>query len=235
MRSTFPGLAAALVMAAFWNPRPIGIHALVGARVVVKPGEVMGNATVVIRDGRIANVLGAGEKVPAEARVWDMNGKTIYAGFIDPYLSIGGQKAKPVSNRWHASVDARSGIAFRGVDTTKSDMGTKGPGYEVAEVHPQAEVAKEFAPDNKAFANLRKLGFTAGNFIPTEGILRGQSALALLGEGDPNRLILKPRTAQHLALSPAQNYALLPLSINSICLLAHRLPWPEVSECRFIG
>jgi len=229
MRSTFPGLAAALVVAVFLNPvqllaaaeikppgerpRPVGIHALVGGRVVVKPGEVMGNATVVIRDGRIANVLGVGEKVPTEARIWDMNGKTIYAGFIDPYLSIGGQKAKPVSNRWHASVDARSGIAFRGVNTTKPDMGTKGPGYEVAEVHPQAEVAKEFSPDNKAFANLRKLGFAAGNFIPTEGILRGQSALVLLGEGDPNRLILKPDTAQHLALSPAQNY---PVSLMGV-------------------
>src|SRR5580658_10507130 len=70
-----------------FRPVPPGVHALVGARVVIKPGETLTNATIVIRDGFIQSV---GEKIalPADARVWDMKGLTVYAGFIDAYLSL---------------------------------------------------------------------------------------------------------------------------------------------------
>jgi len=211
-----PALLASLLLPIFLSaaeiqppgelPRPLGTHALVGARVVVKPGVVMGTATVLIRDGRIADVQGNFEKLPPEARVWDMKGKTIYAGFIDPYLSLGEKQAKPVSNRWTVPIDARAGVAFKGLPTTKSDMGAVGPGHEIAEVRPEHRVSAKFSPDAKALAGLRAIGFTAANFIPTEGIYRGSSALALLGDEDPNQLILKPQTFAHLAFSPAAEY-----------------------------
>src|SRR5580658_857801 len=67
---------------------PPGVHALVGGKVVVKPGQVLDSATVLIRDGLI-EAVGANVITPADARVWDMKGLTIYAGFIDPYLSLG--------------------------------------------------------------------------------------------------------------------------------------------------
>jgi hypothetical protein len=45
---------------------PPGVHALVGGKVVVKPGQVLDSATVLIRDGLIekvgANVTGAGRR-----------------------------------------------------------------------------------------------------------------------------------------------------------------------------
>ncbi|MEN9818516.1 MAG: hypothetical protein RLZ32_2396, partial [Gemmatimonadota bacterium] len=45
-----------------------GYHALVGARVVTAPGQVLDNATIVIRNGLITAV-GAGVTAPAGARV----------------------------------------------------------------------------------------------------------------------------------------------------------------------
>ena len=80
-------------------------------------------------------------------------------------------------------------------------MGRKGPGYEIAGVRPEHRVAAEFSPDAKELTALRALGFTAANVIPTEGIYRGTGTLALLGEGNPNQLILRPDTVQHLAFS----------------------------------
>jgi len=189
------------------TPLPYGAHALMGGRVVVKPGLVVEGATVLIRNGRIQDVLPKEKPgIPADARVWEMKGKTIYAGFIDPYLSLGDNKARPVSNRWIVPIEARAGISFKGVPTTREDLGGKGPGYEIAEIHPQQKISDDFTPDSKAFAGLRELGFTAANFIPTKGIIRGNSALALLGDGDPNRLLLRPQTLQHMALEPAKDY-----------------------------
>jgi DNA-binding Lrp family transcriptional regulator len=58
------------------------VHALVNARLVISPGNVIDRGTLVVRDGVIEKV-GANVPVPPEARVWDLAGKTVYPGFID--------------------------------------------------------------------------------------------------------------------------------------------------------
>ena len=66
--------------------RAAGTVALTGARVVtMNPArEVLDNATVVARDGRIAAV-GQGVAVPDGAQVFDVAGKTIIPGLIDAH------------------------------------------------------------------------------------------------------------------------------------------------------
>src|SRR5687768_3690576 len=62
------------------------VHALVNAKIVVAPGKAIEKGTVVIRDGAIVAVGPAGEvEAPADARVWDLAGKTVYPGLIDAY------------------------------------------------------------------------------------------------------------------------------------------------------
>ena len=39
-----------------FRPLPLGVHALVGGRVGIKPGEVMEEGTIIIRDGFIKAV-----------------------------------------------------------------------------------------------------------------------------------------------------------------------------------
>src|SRR5687768_4650370 len=60
------------------------LHALTNARIVAAPGKTIEKGTVLIRDGLIVEV-GSVVRIPAEARVWDLAGKTIYSGFIDAY------------------------------------------------------------------------------------------------------------------------------------------------------
>ena len=55
------------------------VHALVGARIVAAPDQVIDNGTIVVRDG-VIEAVGAGLAAPADARVWDAKGRTIYAG-----------------------------------------------------------------------------------------------------------------------------------------------------------
>ena len=67
---------------------PLGVHALINARVFARPDTVFSNATVLLRDGLIVAV-GPAVTPPPDARIWDLRGHTIYAGFVDAYLNLG--------------------------------------------------------------------------------------------------------------------------------------------------
>src|SRR5262249_38662488 len=88
-----------------FRPLPPGVHALVGGKVIVKPGETIENGTVVIRDGLI-EAVGKDVAPPADARIWDMKGLTIYAGFIESYFPMGGTNP-PVSTSSTEPIDGR--------------------------------------------------------------------------------------------------------------------------------
>src|SRR5882762_5999252 len=132
---------AADLLAPGFRPVPLGVHALVGGTVVVKPGETIEGATIILRDGLIKQV-GKGVAPPEDARVWDMKGLTIYAGFIDPYLVLGGSNA-PVTTTESEPIAANSltagsvGENFYGVTGQKTDRGNAGPGYGVSRVTPE--------------------------------------------------------------------------------------------------
>jgi imidazolonepropionase-like amidohydrolase len=63
-------------------------YAIRGGTVVTVTGETIPNGVVVIRDGLIVAV-GANAAVPADARVIDARGMTVYPGLIDAYTSYG--------------------------------------------------------------------------------------------------------------------------------------------------
>ena len=187
-----------------FRPLPPGTHALVGGKVVVKPGQVIERGNIVIRDGFI-KAVGVDVAPPADARVWDMKGLTIYAGFIDPYLVLGSTNS-PVSTSDSEPVTsetlAAGGIGFYGVASQKSEA--SGPGYEVAKVTPEFRTIREYAPQTKSLEPLRELGFTAGVIAPAKGILRGMSALVALSDEKANRVVLRPEVFQHVAFEVHQ-------------------------------
>jgi imidazolonepropionase-like amidohydrolase len=185
-----------------FRPVPPGVHALVGARVVVRPGEVLTNATIIIRDGFIESVA-TRTAIPADARVWDMKGLTVYAGFIDAYLTLAPAGDEKSSDK--SELNLRGGATgFFGVHPQESDSGPiTGPDYEVAVIKPERRVAATFHPDPKALADLRELGFTAGNIVPEKGVIRGTSAFVALSDAEPNRAIIKPDVFQHVVFDLA--------------------------------
>ena len=128
----------------------------------------MDGATIVIRDGFI-QAVGREVAAPADARVWEMKGKTIYAGFIDPCLALESTNRPVTTSRTEFdSMTASAGANFFGVPA-----GEPRPGYEVPQVIPEARVARSFSADKKALESARELGFTAGNVVPAKGIVRG--------------------------------------------------------------
>lgn len=65
------------------------LHVLRAAEVWVRSDKKIANGVIVLRDGLIDKVGGPDLKVPANARVWDLSGKTVYAGFIESAASLG--------------------------------------------------------------------------------------------------------------------------------------------------
>src|SRR5439155_9697547 len=51
-----PKMLRAELLPPGFRPLPLGVHALAGGKVVIKPGEVLEHATIVIRDGFITAV-----------------------------------------------------------------------------------------------------------------------------------------------------------------------------------
>jgi imidazolonepropionase-like amidohydrolase len=182
------------------RPLAAPIHALVGGHVVLSPGRELDKATIILRDGRIAAV-GTDAGVPADARIHDMSGATIYAGFIDAHVSFakkGGGRAgpmdedPPVSSR---QLTAGAGTLFAGAPSAAGGTGAD------SVVTPQRRMAREHAPDPKALEALRAEGFTAANVVPDRGVIRGVSTFVSLGSSDPEDAVLRPDTFQHVALT----------------------------------
>ncbi|MGB2869437.1 MAG: amidohydrolase family protein, partial [Bacteroidota bacterium] len=169
------------------------VHAFTNARIVVAPGKVIAKGTLVIRDGTIESV---GENVtpPADARVWNMEGRTLYAGLID--LSSDYGFPKPVESQ---------PVATRGQAPPPPEK-PKGAAHWNTRMMADFDASAEFQPDSKSAEKLRSQGFTLVLATPQRGIFRGSSALVNLGDGPVTDLVVKRKAAQAVTFEQSQGF-----------------------------
>lgn len=160
------------------------VHALLNAKIVTSAGIVLEKGTVIVRDG-VIEAVGANVTVPADARVWDYQGRTIYPGLIESYSNIG--LAAPEASRTGQS-NQPAPAEKRGSAQHWNPL-----------VRAEEEAADRIAIDKKDAKALRDLGFGAALAVPPKGIFRGMSALVSLAEDAPRQGLLQPQVAQHLA------------------------------------
>ena len=181
---------------------------LEGADVVIRPGQTVSGARVVISGERI-QAVGPDVAVPAGARVIDVSGKRIYAGFVDAYAETELAEAASPTGYWNSRVT------------------------------PERRVVDEWERDETEAAAWRKQGVVARLMAPKGGLLKGQSALVSLADVVTNRAIVRAQCAHHVRLSPArrrgQGYPGSPMGAVALvrqALLdtqwyAKALPWAE--------
>ncbi|MDP6456471.1 MAG: amidohydrolase family protein [Candidatus Marinimicrobia bacterium] len=150
------------------------VFILKGAVVVTEPGKSIDKGEIVIRDGLIKSV-GKVAKYPRDAVEIDLTGKTIYAGFVESYLTRdkkrkGGRGERP-SEREPKKEEATATAHWNKL------------------VRPDYRVLDEFVLEDKKLEELRKLGFTSAHLVPTEGIFRGRSAVIHLEEWSSGSVI----------------------------------------------
>ena len=126
--------------------------ALTNATIHAAPGKTIEDGTVVMRDG-IITAVGAKVKIPKQATIIDMDGKHIYAGFIESWLDVKTvKKDTSLQANWNSNMRAY----LKGADL--------------------------FHPKEKSLKELHGLGFTTAHVTPKGGIFQGSSGLVQLGQ-----------------------------------------------------
>jgi imidazolonepropionase-like amidohydrolase len=173
------------------------VVAFKNARLVLAPGRVVSKGTLVVRDG-VITAAGTGVAIPADAVQFDLTGKTIYAGLIDGYSTVGQPRddAPP-------SGGGRGQGGFRQPAPPPADVGAP---YWNPLVTPQTRANLQFRADSSDFATLRSQGVTAAVTVPPKGLVRGTSAVVLLGDEATSKLVIKPDVALDLTITVVQNF-----------------------------
>ncbi len=190
--------AGAEIIPPGFKPASPGLHAIVGARVIVKPGTVLEKGNIVIRDGKIESV--GTNAPPAGARVRDGSGTWVYAGFVEANWQVDGSGAA------HDSEDEEnkltSGNRFYGVTGAEKSSSPASSWQSSPGVQSQRRMMLDYKGGSKLVEPLRNLGFGAAVAAPSKGIFRGSSSLVLLNNEPPARSTLRAEVFQHLAWHP---------------------------------
>ena len=156
--------------------------AFTNATIHVSPTEIIENATLLIKEGKVVSV-GKSVNIPKNTTTVDLSGKSIYPSFIDIYTSFGVTKPKRGGNgpQYGAS---RSGF------------------YWNDHVMPEQDVMASFKYDAKSASEMHKLGFGVVNTHMPDGIVRGTGALIALNNNADNAMrVIDGESAQYLSFS----------------------------------
>ena len=174
----------------------IDTYAITNARIVSVSGPVIERGTIVIRNGLIQSV-GANLNVPADARVIDGAGLTVYPGLIDAYTSLGIQQATP------SSAGRQGGGAGASPSPTPqaAQFSSPNPTQPVG-LQPEIQAVDYIRPGGPDIEAARSAGITTALTSPREAIFMGQSALINLAGTTTTEMTLRAPVAMHIGFTP---------------------------------
>jgi imidazolonepropionase-like amidohydrolase len=175
----------------------IDTYAITNARIVTMSGAVIERGTVVIRDGLIAAV-GANVNAPADARVIDGNGLTVYPGLIDSGTSLGIPQPSPAPSPSPGGGGGGGGFGqLRPQSFLSAPNSPQPPGLQ-----PEVMVEDFIRPGGEQIEAERSAGITTAVSAPRAGIWMGQSALINLAGETPQQMIVRSPLAMHVGFTP---------------------------------
>jgi imidazolonepropionase-like amidohydrolase len=171
----------------------IDTYAITNARIVTVSGPVIERGTVVIRNGLIA-AAGANVNAPADARVIDGTGLTVYPGLIDSHTNLALPEPSP-------SGSPGGGPAAFFAPPPPPRPG--GPNSTQPEgLQPEEMVEDVIRPGGTEIESWRSAGVTTALTSPRSGIWMGQSALINLSGETPQQMIVRSPVAMHVGFTP---------------------------------
>lgn len=154
------------------------------AIVVQKPGSILPNTSVLIKDGLIHS-MGSDLAIPFDAKVVDADSMYLYAGFIDAC--------------------SHSGIA---IEEKKERPRVKNPGNppkDIAGITPQRTVREAIGGKlDKSMKEMRELGFGFVHVAPRGRMLPGQGSVLSTGKRKPEHTLIRENISQFAQFKPAR-------------------------------
>jgi imidazolonepropionase-like amidohydrolase len=174
-------------------------HALVGGDIQINPQKRIQNATLLIHNGLIEKV-GENIEVPTYYREWNCSGKSIYPGFIDPYLLFGKDDPTLLDLGHQNTILAKADLSFTGLpESSSAEIDSS---FGKIGVNPEINIINILREKKPQWKDFRKRGFTTAHLAPSDGIFRGTGPCILLENGFSDQTILKEQVAQTIAFDP---------------------------------
>jgi imidazolonepropionase-like amidohydrolase len=168
--------------------------AIKDAQIVTSPGKAIAKGTVVFRKGLITEV-GANVRIPADARVIDGTGMTVYPGLIDGYTNLG-LAAPPATTQPAMGGGRQAAIAAAAAQ----------PAPPEARLGDPSIAAADQVKPGSSFEDPRSVGVTAALSSPRQGIFAGQSALINLAGDEASKLVVRSPVALTVQFSAGAGF-----------------------------
>ena len=167
------------------------VFAITNAQIATVSGPVISRGTIVVRNGLIESV-GENARVPADARVIDGTGLTVYPGFIDAFTSLGLASPAP------AQRSPQGGQQGQTPQTTQAASNSNFP----EGLRPENTVFDQLKAGEAQFETNRNAGFTTVLTVGREGVFNGQSAVINLAGDTVSAMTVRSPFAEHITLTP---------------------------------
>jgi imidazolonepropionase-like amidohydrolase len=183
-------------------------YAITNARIVTAAPQGAGTierGTIVIRNG-VIQAVGASVVVPADARVVDANGLTVYPGFIDAHASLGIPQPRGQQNlasRFPGVPPEMLAFAAQqqGGGQQQPPAGAPNSLYPPG-LQPEVRAIDQIRIDSDDFDAAHAAGITTSLTAPRTGIFMGQSALISLAGDNPAEMLVRSPVALHVGFTP---------------------------------
>jgi len=192
----FKQLYFALVAVAFYLSMPAyaQTYAIRNARIVTVSGPVIEKGTIVIRDGLI-EAVGPEARIPADAKIFEGSGLTVYPGFIDSLTNLGLPTPTP-----RPTPSGPSGFPLPLAAAAATSSQPSNSNYP-AGLRPEELVIDELRAGDAQFESNRNAGFTTALTTGRSGIFNGQSALINLAGESVSAMTIKSPVAVHITFA----------------------------------
>lgn len=159
-------------------------YAIKDAQIITGSGKTIAKGTVIFRNGLITEV-GENVQIPADARIIDGTGMTVYPGIIDSFTSLGLPAPPP---------PAPAGAGGGRQAALAAAAAGQQPNPDLALGDPSISAADQVKPGGAGVEDARSVGITAALTSPRQGLFPGQSAVINLS-GEASRIVLRAPVA----------------------------------------
>lgn len=187
LRFSFAIFAFSAVSASINAQSRSDVFAITNARIVTVSGGTLELGTVIVRDGLIESVMtnpGADFTLPADARVIDGRGLTVYPGLFDTYSSLG--------------IPARPATQAAAQPTPTPSSNSNYPDG----LRPEENIVTVLRAGDAQFETNRNAGFTTVLTVGRDGVFNGQSAVINLSGDSVAAMIIRAPFAEHVTFRP---------------------------------